>query len=881
MGSVGWPLIGREAECAQVTARLAVGGGLLIVGEPGVGKTRLARVGLDAAARRGARTLWVAGAEGASGVPLAALAHLLPDADDKKTGPTGLIRHAVRALAASPPGSLVIGLDDAQLVDAASAAVLHHAVVSGNASMLATARRGEELPEPVSVLVRDGRLARLDLGPLADTDVEALLTEVLDGPVDGGTVALLCAASQGNPMLVRELVHGGREAGALIRRDGIWVWHGSFAAPRLRDLVEARLKRLSDWQRSAVEAIAIGEPLPLGVAEDVVGTATLEALDRRELLDFRVAQGALLRLRHPLYGEVLRATMSPLRRRVIQLGLAKAMVARGRISHGDILRLVAWRLDGQEPNDPAHLRIAAGRALGACDFELAERIARSGLDGAGDACRVVLGLALAGQGRIDDAHRVLASREEWEDAKRAGELVSRALDVFFYGSRTANAATAVRRMRQLIDGAREWPQGSEPLVEAAQAGVLLLAGSVTEARAAAESVLKNHGAPTVARLRSLLVAAPSAAIACRTADALAYAEQGLSILRHGDGGDSAPADALMELDTGPLFQATSSMAHRFAGRLGQARTIAENGYRQALDDHFPPGRGLFALALGQVAFADGQIGHAARWLREAVTLLRRPPALYLVWALGYLAQAGALQGDLPAAQAAIAEAMEHRSLDFHLFDCDIRRAEAWVAALQGETRQARRIALEAAAAAAGNGQFGFAAQAFHDAARLGAATAAVRHLEALHARTDGELVGAFARHARALAEGDPGQILSCADTFETLGWRLCAAEAAAVAFHLLDQARQVQRAATAAERARAMARSCGGVVTPALAGLGSVPMLSGREDQIAKLAASGLSNRAIAARLHISVRTVDNHLHHIYGKLGITGRTELSATLDL
>src|SRR5260370_42189839 len=56
-------------------------------------------------------------------------------------------------------------------------------------------------------------------------------------------------------------------------------------------------------------------------------------------------------------------------------------------------------------------------------------------------------------------------------------------------------------------------------------------------------------------------------------------------------------------------------------------------------------------------------------------------------------------------------------------------------------------------------------------------------------------------------------------------------------------------------------------------------MLSDREGQIAALAAAGLSNRAIAAHLYISVRTVDNHLHHAYEKLGIAGRDELPATL--
>jgi len=847
-----------------------------------MGKTCMARAGLDAARARGARTEWIAGAAGAAGVPLAAVARLVPDAGDGGDWPVRPFRGAVRSLAAPPSGSLVIGLDDAHLVDGASAAVLHQAVISGNASMLATARRGEEIPEPVAVLVAEGRLERLDLEPLADAEVGALLAVALVGAVEGGTVAMLCAAAEGNPMLVRELVRGGLETGALVRREGLWTWEGSFAAPRLSDLVENRLKRLSGPGRSAVEVIAVGEPLPLGVAQTVVGGAEmLEELDRLELLrSENSAAGTLVRLAHPLYGEVLRATMSLLRRHAVHLDLANAFAGQGNLSHGDVLRVVTWRLDVREPNDPVHLSIAARRALGASDFELAERIARSGPDGTGDGtCRLVLALALAGQGRIDDAHGILNASDTPGNTGQAAELVSRELSMFFYGSRTTSAAAAVHRLQHVLSSGRKWPEGSEPLVEAAQAGVLLLEGSVTGARTMARHVLEYPRAPAVAQLRALLAAASGAAIACRTADALACAEQGLRLLRHGTAGNSAVADALLELDAEPLLRATCSLAHRFAGRLGPAWAIADEGYRQALRDHSVPAHGLFALALGQTSFAQGQVGLAARWFREAVSLLRRPPALYLVWALGYLGQAAALLGDLPAAQAALAEAKEHCGPTFRLFDCDLRRAEAWIAALAGEPGSAGRIALDAATDAAGKGQVGFAAYAAHDAARLGEAAAAARQLDGLDRLADGNLVRAFACHAQALADGNPSQLLRCADTFEELGWHLSAAEAAAAASHLLEGSGQARLGAAAAERARACARSSEDVVTPALAQLHQAPMLSDREGQIAALAAAGLSNRAIAARLYISVRTVDNHLHHAYEKLGIAGRDELPATL--
>jgi DNA-binding NarL/FixJ family response regulator len=55
--------------------------------------------------------------------------------------------------------------------------------------------------------------------------------------------------------------------------------------------------------------------------------------------------------------------------------------------------------------------------------------------------------------------------------------------------------------------------------------------------------------------------------------------------------------------------------------------------------------------------------------------------------------------------------------------------------------------------------------------------------------------------------------------------------------------------------------------------------LTAREREIAVLVASGLSNRDIAARLVISRRTVDAHVNHIFGKLGLSSRVQLTIWL--
>ena len=56
--------------------------------------------------------------------------------------------------------------------------------------------------------------------------------------------------------------------------------------------------------------------------------------------------------------------------------------------------------------------------------------------------------------------------------------------------------------------------------------------------------------------------------------------------------------------------------------------------------------------------------------------------------------------------------------------------------------------------------------------------------------------------------------------------------------------------------------------------------LTQREREIATLAAQGTPSKEIADRLYVSVRTVNNHLHSAYTKLGVTNRSELARALN-
>jgi DNA-binding NarL/FixJ family response regulator len=58
-------------------------------------------------------------------------------------------------------------------------------------------------------------------------------------------------------------------------------------------------------------------------------------------------------------------------------------------------------------------------------------------------------------------------------------------------------------------------------------------------------------------------------------------------------------------------------------------------------------------------------------------------------------------------------------------------------------------------------------------------------------------------------------------------------------------------------------------------GASAGPPLTWRERETVELVAEGLSNKAIAARLGVSVRTVEGHLNHVFTKLAVESRTEL------
>ncbi|MCI4064575.1 helix-turn-helix transcriptional regulator [Micromonospora sp. R77] len=151
-----------------------------------------------------------------------------------------------------------------------------------------------------------------------------------------------------------------------------------------------------------------------------------------------------------------------------------------------------------------------------------------------------------------------------------------------------------------------------------------------------------------------------------------------------------------------------------------------------------------------------------------------------------------------------------------------------------------------------------------------------QRLTELSEQVDGVLPPLLARYARAAAAGSATELLAAADGFTARELTVYAAEATALALHRLTRARSAASGA-ARERLAVLLGAADGISTPALRLL--QPALTDREWQVARLAADGVTSRAIAERLFLSSRTVENHLQRVYSKLGVAGRAELRAAL--
>jgi DNA-binding CsgD family transcriptional regulator len=169
--------------------------------------------------------------------------------------------------------------------------------------------------------------------------------------------------------------------------------------------------------------------------------------------------------------------------------------------------------------------------------------------------------------------------------------------------------------------------------------------------------------------------------------------------------------------------------------------------------------------------------------------------------------------------------------------------------------------------------------ALHTAARFGDRSVTPR-LGQLSAMLKCPLAAAVLTYGRGMSDHYGDRLDDAADQFEQLGALALAADASAHA------AREHARAGTRIKELESSTRahwlaSRWGLRTPATNAIDSPLPITDREREIANLVAAGLTNREVADRLGLSVRTVDGHLYRIFAKLGLEDRDQLARLMRM
>jgi class 3 adenylate cyclase/DNA-binding CsgD family transcriptional regulator len=380
--AAGPALVGRDRELRALEdelARAEATGGrcLLVVGEGGVGKTRLAReliarhrrrvLGLSARAYPLGNTdafgLWAEAIErhlqdlepgevaevcGGYLDDLAVLFHSVasargraPDRDPPRLRVLEGLARVLAKLASRSP--VVVVLDDVHLADASSWEALQHLIrnLDDRALLVVATARPVELSdhqvgsEVVRGLEQENLLTRLPLTPLDQEGTVALVQEIIQGPPPAALVKWVGERALGNPLFVGGLVR------ALLDEDA------DLTAPRLRRLPETlservttRLRLLDEPARQTVELLAVvGRPVDWDGLVELAGRDPLElegllqALVRVRLIrEEEHGREVIYEVSHPLIQEAVYEAMAAGRRRQVHRLAGRALMAAGRLA---------------------------------------------------------------------------------------------------------------------------------------------------------------------------------------------------------------------------------------------------------------------------------------------------------------------------------------------------------------------------------------------------------------------------------------------------------------------------------------------------------------------------------------------------------------------
>ncbi len=842
----------------------------LITGPAGIGKTTLARAIAADLSRQGRTIVPIIGVAELRAVPAAALAPVLLSAsrgrgERNATGAAGAAATADTADVAHEPiadtpdavgervhrfvaavgshaGEHALAVDDVSLLDDVTAGVVYQLVRVFGVPAILTDRSGRRLPGPILRLVNEGLLDQIELPPLATGELVEVVERFLGGHLHPDTTTRLEAASQGNPLVLRELILTAEARGCVVPGAlGIEIDTVSHAT-RLVDSAREQLTVLTDSQRQLAEQLALSQPWPEDLAFRA-DEAALRGLVRHGIATVSTVRSrTLVRIAHPLLTEALIADIGPDRRVDLARRAAAALLSTG----DDDDRRRAVHLLPEDEVEASELEWAATAAASAGDPAAALRLARAAERRRPTASSaLVRAVALSALGRDAD-QAFLDAAERAEDDPR------RALVALRHGQHLAYRCRDPRAAAELARGVRT---GLDPsataLLDAEVAKWLAMVGESSGYEPA-------DGVPPIARLGGFVTEAMFATMAGdveRATEAVTLgrplAEAHRTELPH--------AESLLEL--------SQFLVHVASADIRPARELAE---RERLDGD-ADAAGMWAYTLALVEFHAGRADRAHDLARLAVRQLQWRDFTGLVDVALSLEHTCAVVGGDETAIALVRE--QAPSSDIKVV---LQRAEAEAWALVGDGRTDDALGVVCAAVEEGLRQRHhlLAALTATTAIRFGRARAVSTLLDRAADASGSPLCDLLARTARARSRGEYGECLDLVPALTRAGMVAVAARIARDA---------AVRAGAGATRTRARVAAAH-LAARTLPDPPRTPdddeALSPREWQIARAAAARHRSREIATDLGLSVRTVDNHLASVYRKLGVSGRDELAAALE-
>lgn len=855
-----WPLTGRSKEQRLIEAAIfdSALAGVVVCGAAGVGKSRIAREALSSVGSQGCEVRWIVGTSSARSIPLGALSSWAESAGDDNLE---LIRSAIASLTSSPPGkTVVLGVDDVALLDDLSTFVVHQIIQHRAAKVVLTIRQGESIPAGVRELWDGGLLDRLDLQPLSESETTALISGTLGGPVDPQAAERLWTLTRGNPLYLRNIVEQEVVDARLAMQDDYWRWLGDpVLPPSLIELVEGRMGGLPSSVSDVIDALAVGEPIELGSLTRITDLAAVEQADIRGLIALdQVGDRVEARLAHPLYGEVRRNRAAATRLRRLR-GLVAAELAAS--DDCDDMQVVVRRatlsLDSDlEPDSDLLVRAARG-AVWLWEFPLADRLTAAAIRAGGGAdAKLIRAYALSCSGRGQEADDVLAGiqADELAEAVYGRMAFLRATNQLFV------LADPVRAKELIDDASRAAGPQARSCIDAF---LTVYWAAMGKPQAAIESSDKF----TWQELPDLVAQRVTS-----WALALAFGEAG----RAGEAAAAAKAGYPVPIRSFVIITDAHLGALLLAGHIADAAAPAETIRQRQIEFQAFQSFQVGSLAVGRAALGSGRLDAAISLLTETVDDSTDSNG----W--GYrcripLTTALAMRGSTTEAAARLGALKKLRHPSWRYLDYEFAIAKAWLAAGQGAISEAVAVSLAAAETARSNGQFAPEVMCLQTAAQFGERSCGPR-LRELAAIVEGPRAGVAARFAEALHDDDGVELALVSAEFEDMGDLIAAVDAAshaAIAYRHKDLRGS---ALGCSARAEALAEQCGARTATLRKAAERLP-LTDREREIVMLIGQGLSNRDIATRLTLSVRTVENHIYKAMAKTGTSNRDELAGLL--